>query len=304
MGRGMLRHPRVMSELPRAFTVAHARAQGTAASALRSRAQWARPFRGLRAAVDATWVDVTRARVEAAGEGVFVFGPSALRLWGLDLPAPYADDGLLHLAVPRPGRAPRGEGVVGVSVGIDPVLCTWRLGIRVTTPARTWVDLARMLSVPALVAVADRLCLPELDACTIRELQVALGLSRRVRGAAHLRAAWPLVVPGAESYPESQIRVSLETAGLPRPLVNAEIRDGRDLVARVDLLFAPWGVVVEYEGAHHADDRRQWRRDLTRIGELQRLGYIVERAHADDLRDPARLVARVRTHLERRGWRG
>lgn len=125
-----------------------------------------------------------------------------------------------------------------------------------------------------------------------------------MRGAARLRAAWPLVVPGAESYPESEIRVSVESAGLPRPLVNAEIRDGRELVARVDLLFAPWGVVVEYEGAHHADDRRQWRRDLTRIGELQRLGYIVERAHADDLRDPTRLITRIRTHLERRGWRG
>lgn len=90
-----------MSELPPAFTVAHARAQGTGPSALRSRVPWSRPFRGLRASVDATWVDVVRARVAAAGEGVVVFGPSALRLWGLELPAPHADDGLLHLAVPR-----------------------------------------------------------------------------------------------------------------------------------------------------------------------------------------------------------
>lgn len=159
-----------MSELPPAFTVAHARAQGTGPSALRSRVPWSRPFRGLRASVDATWVDVVRARVAAAGEGVVVFGPSALRLWGLDLPAPHADDGLLHLAVPRPGRAPRGEGIAGVSVGLDPVLCTWRGGVPVTTRARTWVDLARQLNVSQLVAVADRLCLPELDECTTREL--------------------------------------------------------------------------------------------------------------------------------------
>lgn len=297
-----------MARLPDAFTVRDARAWGVDDRRLRSRREWQHPYRGIRAAPDARWIDTVGVRVRAAGTAAFLFGPSALRAWGLELPGRRgADDGAgadadVHIAVPRPGRAPRGQGILGYSVGIDDVCVTRLRGIRITTRARTWVDLARWIGMRDLVAVGDRLCLPEEDLCSQSELETALALSPRVRGAASLRSALALVVPGAESYPESQIRVSCELAGLPRPLVNEIIRDGREQVARVDLLFERWGVIVEYEGAHHALDQRQWRRDLTRIGELQRLGYIVERAHADDLRDPTRLVSCIRTHLLRRGW--
>ncbi|MBN9175919.1 MAG: hypothetical protein J0I43_00910 [Microbacterium sp.] len=292
-----------MSQMPRVFSVAHARSLGVGEGRLRSRREWDRPFRGLRATAEAQWSDTAASRARAVGSDAVLCGPSALRAWGHALPAPVEDDGMLHIAVPRPGRAPRGRGIVGYSLGLDPVCVTvWR-GIPLTTRARTWVDLARKLTLAQLVAVGDRLCLPEADECTLRELEVALACSPRTRGVAVAREALALIVPGAESYPESELRVAFEQAGLPRPEVNAEIRDGRHFSARVDMLFARWGVVVEYEGAHHAENLRQWRRDLTRIGELQRLGYVVERAHAGDLRDPAALIARVRVHLERRGWR-
>lgn len=291
-----------MDRLPAVFSVELARERGVDARRLRSRAEWERPFRGLRARSGARWIDVAGARVRAASPDAVLFGPSALRLWGLDLPGPRPADPTLHVAVPRPARAPRGEGVQGYSVGLDALCIAERWGIPATTRGRTWVDLARWLTLPELVAVGDQLCRPEAGVCSLSELAAAAAASPRVRGAAKVRTALGLVVPGAESYPESQLRVAIELSGLPRPAVNVPIFDGRELVARVDLLFARWRVVVEYEGAHHATDRRQWRRDLTRIGELQRLGYVVERAHADDLRDPTALIARIRTHLRRRGW--
>jgi hypothetical protein len=194
-------------------------------------------------------------------------------------------------------------GITGYSVGLAEDCVTTCGGVPVTTPARTWVDLARWLAVPDLVAIADKLCRPDEFALPLEDLATAIAASPRVRGAARLREAIDLVVPGAESYPESIVRVGFEQAGLPRPSVNVPIFDGRTFIARVDLLFEQFGVVVEYEGAHHAEDPHQWRRDLTRIGELQRLGYIVERAHAGDLADPSKLIARIRTHLIRRGWR-
>ncbi|MFT3796813.1 hypothetical protein [Microbacterium sp.] len=292
-----------MSRLPRAFTIAQAREEGVDARRLRSDRTWSRPYRGMRADADASWFDVISARVRAVGPDAVVFGPSALSVWGVERPGLAAPDPDLHVAVPRPGRAPRGAGIVGYSIGLEPIHVTnWR-GVPVTTRPRTWIDLARWLAVPQLVAVADQFCRLDENWCTLSELSTALRAAPRVRGAARLREALELVVPGAESYPESLLRVMLEQAGLPRAAVNASIRGSGGFVARVDLLFEDYGVIVEYEGAHHAEDKRQWRRDLTRIGELQRLGYIVERAHAGDLRDPSGLIERVRIHLLRRGWK-
>lgn len=290
------------NDSPRVLTTSEARARGLDPSRLRG-AEWERPFHGIRARKDATWIELAAARVRAAGRNAMLCGPSAAAMWGVPVPGSASAASVLHVAVPRPHRAPRGPGIIGYSLGLDPIHITVRRGVPVTSPARTWIDSARTLDVPDLVAFGDRLCLPVDDLCSVPELAAALTAAPSVRGVAKLRKALPLVRPGAESFPESVIRVALITAGLPEPRVNADVYDGRRFVARVDLLFAAFGVVVEYEGRHHAEDARQWRRDLTRIGELQRLGYIVERAHADDLRDPAALVARVRTHLVRRGWR-
>lgn len=93
-------------------------------------------------------------------------------------------------------------------------------------------------------------------------------------------------------------------ARLPRPLVNPDVldRDGR-FVARVDLLYPTWKVVVEYDGSHHLE-RDQWQRDLLRREALERLGYRVVVVTAADLRVPASIPWRVHTALAGAGYTG
>jgi very-short-patch-repair endonuclease len=88
-------------------------------------------------------------------------------------------------------------------------------------------------------------------------------------------------------------------------LINVDIRtsSGR-FVARVDMLFDDFGEILEYQGAHHRSDVRQWRRDRIRESELESMGYHVMEVVSDDLRDPARLIRRIEANLRRRGWTG
>ena len=57
----------------------------------------------------------------------------------------------------RPCRPVRRKGVVGHTVlAFDDEVMVWD-GIRISTPARTWLDLARILPLEDLVAVGDQL---------------------------------------------------------------------------------------------------------------------------------------------------
>jgi hypothetical protein len=107
--------------------------------------------------------------------------------------------------------------------------------------------------------------------------------------------------PGVDSPPETRTRLVLVAAGLPEPLVNADVLDHTGAwLARPDLSWPRWRVAVEYEGDHHRTDRAQWRRDLGRDAVLQANGWLVLRVGADDLVRPDRLVARVRAALASR----
>jgi len=68
---------------------------------------------------------------------------------------------------------------------------------------------------------------------------------------------------------------------------------------RIDLAFPREKVAIEYQGDHHRD-ARQWRDDMTRVAELESMGWRVVFVNADDLREPAALVARIRAILATR----
>lgn len=177
-------------------------------------------------------------------------------------------------------------------------------GLRLTSPARTWLDLGGELGLADLVAVGDALLRPPHERSTPGELRATVAAHPRSPGSARAREALPLLSPLAESPQESRLRILLHLAGFPSAEVNVSLFDGRRFVARVDLLFREYGIAVEYEGGHHGADPTQWRRDMTRIGAVQALGIIVERVHADDLRQPRALFDRLAAHLRRRGWNG
>ncbi len=265
------------------------------------------PFRGVRTArrnvVDLEDRCLAYVRIMPSGSA-FSHGTAALLL-GIPVPVRIKRERLIHVAVRPPRRAPRVDGVSGHQLDLrtsDVLLCR---GVPVTSPARTWCDLAFSLSLPELVAVGDFLIARRRRLNSREELLAAVERRGRGRGVAKLRMALRLLSDRSESFPESILRMLFVDAGLPPVDVNVDLRDasGR-FVARPDLRFPDFRLVVEYDGDGHRADRAQWRRDFGRIARLQVLGEEVLRVGADDLEDETELLRVVRVLLARQGWRG
>lgn len=176
-------------------------------------------------------------------------------------------------------------------------------GVAVTTPERTWCDLAEECTVPQLVAAGDWLLRYGRSSRDGLRAAVSAYPGRRGRGKLAVAVEW--LDAASESPKESEVRSLLLLAGLPAPEVNPAIRDplGR-FVARVDLFFRVFGEVLEYHGDHHRTDRSQWRRDRTREAELESLGLHVTEITNSDVGRPRALVERTARNLRRRGWSG
>ncbi len=177
------------------------------------------------------------------------------------------------------------------------------VGRRATTPARTAYDLGRRLPFGDAVAMVDALC----NASGLKPGAVQEIADQHIgaRGVVQLRRVLDVVDGGAESPQETRTRLCLIDAGLPRPATQIVILDefGR-FVARADLGWPEWKVLVEYDGAQHWTDRRQRSRDIDRIATLEALGWKVIRVSADLLHNrPEVLINRVRAALREAGAR-
>lgn len=106
------------------------------------------------------------------------------------------------------------------------------------------------------------------------------------------------------SLPESETRAVVVHAGLPVPEVNSDVYDDHVLVARVDLLFARWRLIIEYEGRQHLTDIGQWNRDIGRYETLRDLGYSYIQVTHEMLRQPRALALRIHRKLVELGYEG
>ncbi len=224
---------------------------------------------------------------------------AAARSWQLPLP-PWIgldEERPVSLAVrPEAGRA-RAAGVRGRRLRLPDEHVTELRGLPITTPARTWLDCAALMPTEHLVAMGDavlRRGLADRD-----ELQRLTTWARRRRGVVSCRRALPLLDPAAESPGESIVRYHLVMAGLPWPVCNLDIIGSTGWLARADLAWPDAKVIVEYDGAYHADEARR-RYDAARRNLLQDEGWLVIVLTADDLRLPWHMVDLVRSALATR----
>ncbi|MGN6129080.1 MAG: hypothetical protein ACTHOK_01930, partial [Nocardioidaceae bacterium] len=119
------------------------------------------------------------------------------------------------------------------------------------------------------------------------------------------RAALGLVDESSRSPRETDVRLVWELdAGLPRPLCNRDVYDARTgrLLGVADLIDPEAGVVGEFDGGEHSGAGRR-SRDAARDGAFRDHGLEVFRVTAVDLRDPAKVVARVLAAYRRAGTR-
>lgn len=291
----------------RAFTVELATTGGVPKHRLQAR-DLVSPFWGVRAPADAPLSLLYRCRLLslALPEHAFFSGATAAALLGMPVPLVHTGPlATLEVCVAAPARSIRRRGVHGRRLQIERADVESRLGVRLTSPARTWCDLAPVLTLAELVAAGDHLIFHKRPVVTRVELEAAVYRhpGRRWRG--KLLRALELLDDRSESPRESILRVTVVRHGFPAARANVSIYDeiGR-FVGRVDLLFEEYREILEYQGDHHRTDMRQWRRDISRKAEIESLGYHITEVAADDLADVNPLVRRLERNLRRRGWPG
>jgi hypothetical protein len=170
-------------------------------------------------------------------------------------------------------------------------------GMRLTTPARTAVDLACRYPIDTAVTAIDalaratRLKLPDIESAASRHAGR--------RGIKQARAALDLVDPGAESPRETWLRLLLVRAGFPRPDTQIRVYDEYGaLIGEIDMGWPDLKIAVEYEGDHHRTNRSQFNKDIRRVDALIEQGWIVIRVTALDTQ--AVVIGRVAAARARR----
>ncbi len=286
------------------FRVGEAREIGLSPRRLRA-SDLATPFRGVRVASleQPTVHELCAAYARVIPRGAVFSHGTAAQLVGMPLPFRVIDDRRLHVSVPPPRRASRALGIVGHQLHLTSNEIGCSGGLPVTSAERTWCDLGALLSVRELVVAGDFL-LGTGRALTTRErLAHCIAGWRGRPGVAKLRRAIALLDGRSESPQESILRVILSEAGLPRMDINVDVFDSAGaFVARPDVRFPDYRLVVEYEGDGHRTDRSQWRKDFGRTAGMQVLGEEVLRVGADDIANEKLLIRRIRTLLIQRGW--
>lgn len=141
----------------------------------------------------------------------------------------------------------------------------------------------------------------------LMNLEVLEELCRTQRwrpGADHVLSVLHEIDARAASLPESETRLFVTRAGLPRPEANVDVyRDGV-FIARVDLLFRLWRLALEYEGRQHLIDVDQWNRDIVRYADLREADYAYLQITHEMLRQPKALVLRIYRALVEQGYDG
>lgn len=232
-----------------------------------------------------------------APAGAVVSHLSAADVWGLQIPFRPRDDERVHVTVPTGSRAESrvDRRLYRTPLGSEDVVR--RRSLPVTTPARTWRDLAAVLEAPALLAVTDQL-LNGLS--TPDELQEQLHIRPGGRGCARARTVLPLADRRSESPMESVVRWLVIEAGIPLPDLQHVVRDALGaFLARADLAWPEHRVIVEFDGDVHRE-RDVFVKDLRRQNALVAAGWTVLRFTSADVRGrPEYVVEQIRRALGR-----
>ncbi|OYO24430.1 hypothetical protein CGZ93_03290 [Enemella dayhoffiae] len=169
-------------------------------------------------------------------------------------------------------------------------------GFRVTTMARTVLDLARLVRFEEAVALADAALAKEVPRALLQERAAELV---RVRGARLLRSAIEFANPLAASAGESFSRVVLHRLELPAPELQVRILHSRTgvFLGRPDFVWHAERVIGEFDGAvkytgELGDQTRAIREEKERENALRGDGWGVARWGWGDLYHPERILER------------
>ncbi len=176
-------------------------------------------------------------------------------------------------------------------------------GIPLTSATRTIVDLSIVATVAEIEIALDDACRRGLTS-TARVGAEVQRLGRRA-GTGHIRSvleqksddAMASFSRSPESPLESRTAMVLRSSGLPIPVAQFEVFDGRTFIARVDFAWPDQRVALEVDGFAFHSDRVTWERDRNRQSHLAAVGWRVLHVTHQGLAEPDRLIAKVRQAL-------
>ncbi|HKG39747.1 MAG TPA: hypothetical protein VKB25_12215 [Conexibacter sp.] len=227
------------------------------------------------------------AAVLACGPGAVLSGLSAGHLLGIvagEAPAPEV--------IALTERCVSGVVTRRARAGLDPNDAMVHRGIPVTTPARTLVDLARLLDAEQLARVCHEAGIRHRT--SPEHVEAVLARRPNSPGARTLRR----ILRGDErvtlSVLERRFLERLRDADLPLPQMNRLV-GGR----RVDCRWAERRLTVELDGYRYHASRHAWEQDRRREREAYARGDEFRRyTYSDVVEDPRRMLAELRALLE------
>jgi hypothetical protein len=245
----------------------------------------------------------------SAGAAATALGPSAVVshetaavLHGLSLlrPPPAV------LTVTRPpgvGSRSARQGLRVHSAALPAEHVGGRLGVPMTTVARTVIDLARVLDFRAAVVVADSALQQKLT--SIKELKAVIAACPRWRGVRTATQVVEFADGRAESPLESLARLAFHDCGLPPPELQVVVATAGEFIARVDFMWKQFRTVAEADGAAKYEDKSRASHEFRRDARLRDAGFeVVHFTWKDITSDAGAVASSIRRAFERGRRRG
>jgi phosphatidylserine/phosphatidylglycerophosphate/cardiolipin synthase-like enzyme len=250
-----------------------------------------------------SWAQSVLAATLAAGPAAVASHETAARVWRLDgFVGPAARSVPIQLTVPRGSAPAPGPGVeVHRARDLVPADVEQRRLIRVTTAARTLIDIAPFITPVALEAALDDAEQRGLVWRRFLEWRLESLGGRGRAGVPQVRALVDRTEgrPLGDSWLEQQAIRIVTQAGLPVPRCQVHVRRPDRKIARVDLVWDVPRLVAELAGQRSHATRRQRQADAERAANLVLAGYrVLEFTYEDVTERPDYVVATIATHLK------
>ena len=127
------------------------------------------------------------------------------------------------------------------------------------------------------------------------------GRHPNLQGIVRAREALDLMRVGADSAPESLLRLAIVDSGLPEPELQVPLRTGDARSPSADLGYRHRRIAIQYDGGHHLGDAQIFS-DRRRDKAFESAGWTVLVFGKEDLADDfQRAVAKIKRAV-RNGW--
>lgn len=243
-----------------------------------------------------------------ASPGAWISHVTAAQLHGLVLPPWLSESHEIHLSKPRELPQTRRKGLTAHNVRAFADEIEAQDGLHISTRSRTWLDLARTLPLRDLVCMGDQLVRiprPEFEDrsepyATLESLREMSGRHSNLQGIVRAREALDHMRVGADSPPETLMRLAMLDAGLPEPELQLTLWNGRGAPS-ADAGYRARRIALQYDGAHHLDEVQR-HSDRRRDKAFEAAGWTVLVFTDEDLADGFEQAVHLIKRALRQAW--